>query len=380
MPAKKKQIKQANRSNQKNSSKLKKLVEALVPNSRFKQVLIFVFAFGIIGGSYMLYQSFAASTIKLVYEFDGHLYSVLSDGTNKVNISTTSGYDDDANQHGNKLVFSSLDIYGSPAEFHRNIFTMTTNGKNRVRLTTNALKTSDQFPHWNSAGTEIVYTRYQPDGSSKLRIVNADGTNDHAIGTQSSGFLYVSWVPGSEQIVYSILVSGAFNMYLVNSDGTGQVRLGTGSVETVTTGNPHRLIFADAGQLKAMNLDKSNVKILVPYSTDAVAFLCRNDRAWNGSKLLYVTSSGASTTAGVQKLWSMNLDGSQKTDMLNVNGPDILQCSWSQDGTQIAIATQTTSNNVGGLLKNILVMNADGSAITKVFSSDGTRGGNLQSW
>ena len=103
-----------------------------------------------------------------------------------------------------------------------------------------------RMPVWNPTSNRIVYEQYM----GRLRIINADGTNDTFIPTAELAF-NPHWSPDGTQIVYSTLWAG--QLRIINADGTNDhsvPNVPSGWIDWVDWGKsepPNTLPTADAG-------------------------------------------------------------------------------------------------------------------------------------
>jgi Tol biopolymer transport system component len=188
--------------------------------------------------------------------------------------------------------------------YQRDIFTMSADGKNLMRLTE------------SSRGGDIYSgSVFSPDGRrisyehNGLYIMNADGTQKTLLTPSSGSGLSPGWSPDGHQIVFG----QTDGIYVIKVDGT-QLR-----------------------QLLSMNLWHSWAGHL----------------AWSpdGTRIVFSSPNGA-------RIYMMNADGTGLTPL--TFSSNNLMPAWSPNGARIAFCSDRDGNN------EIYVMNADGSGQTNI--------------
>ena len=161
----------------------------------------------------------------------------------------------------------------------------------------------DEHPDWSPDGTKIVVDRSTgPD--SELVVMNADGTNAHAITNNNVDDQYPAWTPDGD-IVFERQGTGD-DIYRIGSNG--------GTATNLTNGGSNQ--------------------------TPAVSVT--GEIAWK---------------TGDGDIWVMNADGSGKHNITNTPDLGEFHPNWSPDGTKIAYMRR----NLDFTDVDLFVMNADGT-------------------
>ena len=246
--------------------------------------------------------------------------------------------------------------------FHSNrdgnfeIYTMNADGSRQTRLTDNLA--SDFRPTWSPDGSRIAFKRGGPIDSQVL-VTQGDGGQETTVTDAFGIGGQISWSPDAEKIVY---VDNDVDIWVVNLDGTEPVNLTSspaweigpnwspdGSQIAFHTNlhepNPVGALQDWNWEVYMMNADGVGQVRL----TNNVALDAEADWSPDGSQIVFSTNRD-----GNFEIYLMNADGTDQTNLTNDPASDSLP-AWSPDGSQIAFTTNRDGN------PEIYVMNADGS-------------------
>ena len=180
-------------------------------------------------------------------------------------------------------------------------------------------------------------------------------------GTIQTTFI-VSCLPQlSNQIAFETQRDGNPEIYVMNPDGSGLLRLTDNparDAEPYVSFDGTKIAFVsdrDGGdnEIWVMNVDGTNlVRLTNSLGSDT-------EPAWSpdGTKIAFASERDG----GKSEVYVMNADGSDPVRLTNVAGRDGLP-AWSPDGTQIAFMSERDVVDDDGNLE-IYVMNADGSGV-----------------
>jgi Tol biopolymer transport system component len=126
------------------------------------------------------------------------IYTIRPDGTDLKRLTNHPAFDGEPlwSSDGTRIVFES------GRDHNIDIYTMNPDGSNLQQLTTNP--GFDGFANWSPDGQKIVYissTIGDPNISSRLFVMNADGTNKVAL-TDLESYIFLGWSPNGQKIVY----------------------------------------------------------------------------------------------------------------------------------------------------------------------------------
>lgn len=102
---------------------------------------------------------------------------------------------------------------------------------NRQQLTSNP---TDSSPHWSPASNRIAFMR-QTGVNWDIWLVNSDGSGETRLTTDGSNDGLPAWSPGGNYIAYLSNRDGAWAIWVMNADGSNQRKLfNTGCISYAT--------------------------------------------------------------------------------------------------------------------------------------------------
>jgi Tol biopolymer transport system component len=204
------------------------------------------------------------------------------------------------------------------------IYVVNPDGSDERRLT--RAPETDGSPVWSPDGREIAFVRgvANHDGTpvrDELWVMNADGSEQRSLGRGNRP----AWSPDGRRIAFRSVRTGKAELYLINVDGSGFLRLtrnpGAGG-EPIWSPNGKKIFFVRGRNGKsdvyAMNADGSRQRNLSrnpepPHdgrdNSPAVAP--------NGRRIAFVSERG-----GTQQIYVMNADGSGLRRLTGGGGGD----------------------------------------------------------
>ncbi|MDQ6714106.1 MAG: Ig-like domain repeat protein, partial [Candidatus Dormibacteraeota bacterium] len=207
----------------------------------------------------------------------------------------------------------------------------------------------------DASGKASIVTSGLPIGHDSLAAVYSGDANF----TGSTSLALVQAVQNN-RIVFSSNRDGNYEIYAMNPDGTGQVRLTTNpAVDTNPAFSPDgtRIAFvsnrSSGWQIWVMNADGTNAKRVTPSGSDASV-----TPSWSpdGQRIAY-----SSTQSGNLQIWVVNADGTNAKRLTSDRAADTSP-AWSPSGSLIAF-----SSTLSGA-PQIWVMNADGTNVRRLTS------------
>ena len=204
------------------------------------------------------------------------------------------------------------------------------------------------------------------DGRVQIYLMNADGSGQVRLTKGDANDDLPRWSPNGLKILFQSdrddSVNGYNDIYLINPDGTGPTRLTTSpNDDCAPSWSPDgsKIVFqslrdGQRHQIYSMNADGTN-QVSLGASTG-------NDRqpAWspNGTKIAFASDRDHE---GFASVYVMNSNGSSPQRLtFSADGVTDEQPAWSRGGSKIAFVSTRDGD------KEIYVMNADGSGQTRL--------------
>jgi Tol biopolymer transport system component len=203
---------------------------------------------------------------------------------------------------------------------------------------------------------------------SEIWVMNPDGTDKHALTDNASNDADPAWSADGSMLAFESVTGNAFNLYVINADGTGlrQLTYSTKHTDVQPAWSPDgtKIAFSrqdmqGRGGIWVVNVDGSSLQRLTCEQNQ------NSHPNWSpdGSTIVFETDR-----AGSHDLYFMDADGSNKRPLLST--PDVQEenPNWSPDGTQVAFDSCPSSSYPcpGSADYNIFVVNADGTGLRQI--------------
>jgi Tol biopolymer transport system component len=218
------------------------------------------------------------------------------------------------------------------------------------------ISAKDHFPSWSPDGTRIVFCSDR-DGNYEIYIMNTDGSNQIRLTENPANDVFPCFSPDGHKIAFVSERDGNQEIYMMHKDGTDQIRL---------TDDPARDAepsWSPDGSRIAFDSDRNGNMEIYTMNTDGSdqTQLTKNSAydwfpSWSpdGSRIAF-----GSTRDGNFEIYIMNTDGSNQIRLTENPANDRFPC-FSPDGSRIVFGSKRDGN------WEIYTMNADGTDQTRL--------------
>lgn len=257
------------------------------------------------------------------------VFSINTNGTSIARVSFSASDDDnpEVSPSGDRMVHDTLRVG------ERTVLEVGATGINLDRLTENGVESFD--PCFDRTGELFAFATDR--GSGDVNIYQCGASLDLSEATAVTANSGVSWQPtwsyDGSQLAFSTNRDGNFQVYRIEADGTGQLRLVNNAFECthpswspVSSGSKIAYQSTEAGGYQIFTMD--------PDGTDQEQLTSVGDNIWpcysrDGSRIAFASNRGG----GEFLLYTMASDGSSQAQVGNhvVSSPP----EWSADGTRI---------------------------------------------
>jgi dipeptidyl aminopeptidase/acylaminoacyl peptidase len=258
-------------------------------------------------------------------------------------------------------------VFETNRDGNEEIYTMNSDGSNRVDLTRNPAEDTD--PRWSADGARIVFASNRT-GNYQIYTMNADGGGVTRVTHDANDDRRPTWTADG-QILFQ---NGTFPdraIFRINADGNGLQQLTPVSSDNATVAaapRGGRIAFSSTRgdgtqRLYTANADGSAAKLVLPSPPGPETADVEADWSPRANQLLFerFIFGGPVTT----DLYVVRTDGSGLRRLTNTPDRLELQPAWSPDGTKITFLGFTavgTPDEHGA----VYTMNADGSGVTEI--------------
>jgi Tol biopolymer transport system component len=154
--------------------------------------------------------------------FNTCVYVMNADGSGATPITTTTGsmsdMDVDWSPDGEHLVFTRI------TDSESRIFMVDPDGNNMAQLTS----VPSSMPRWSPDGERIAFKMWsETDAFAEIAVMNADGSEIHALTSNDTDDEGPDWSPDGSRIVYYGWREGRPRLFIIDADGTGDRLLTT---------------------------------------------------------------------------------------------------------------------------------------------------------
>src|SRR3954447_415650 len=225
------------------------------------------------------------------------------------------------------------------------LYAMASDGTGQRRLT--VVPAQALGPRFSPDGTRIAYT-YQPSADSdhsdqmtQIHVMNADGSDDHALATENAAF-QAAWSPDGTKLVFSQNIDGVSDLFEMNADGTGSERL------TDDPASDWAAVWAPDGSAILFNSDRGGTFHIhrLDLATKAITAVTAGESndyepaiSPDGMRLAFTSDRRGTDHYDV---WVAGIDGSAPTRFTTGASEEVgdsYMATWSSDGSKLVFTS-----------------------------------------
>ena len=232
------------------------------------------------------------------------------------------------------------------------------------------------WPQWSPDGTKVAFMRDLSGGNQDIYVVNADGTGEIRLTDDPALDQFPAWSPDGTEIVFQTDRYGNFDVYVMDADGSREINLShdpdfdgwpsfspDGTKILLYSWWPMGIhVHAQGDTVPSLIIDGESYEVIVMDAEGTTATNLSHNTATDWFPLWSPDGSKIafqSDRDGVGEILSMNADGTGQENLTQNPALDG-GAAWSPDGSRITFVSLRDGN------PEIYVMNADGTGQTRL--------------
>ena len=245
----------------------------------------------------------------------------------------------------------------------------------------------DAVPVWSPDGSHLAFIRFAEDGSSRIHVMNADGTGDRLL-TDRAGAMEISptWSPDGRQIAFATVTGNGgaatdSELFLVGAEGGAPRQLTHDPL-----GKPNDPVWSPDGSLIAFDVGDPTpaLHVIDPVTGNQHQLSEPDSKLRINWPLLWAPDGSALAFAasghdGQQDAYTVDRAGGHLVDLSGDRGTEGAP-AWSPDGSQLAFWSDRdgggdiyTIGRMGGAVRRLTTASQLSGIVTLAWSPDGRR-------
>jgi Tol biopolymer transport system component len=224
------------------------------------------------------------------------------------------------------------------------------------------------------ANGKIAFVSGTP-GSYDIYTMNSDGSGRIQLTSASGDDVDPVWSPDGSKIAFASDRDGELSIYVMGGDGSNVTRVTTTPLAFSPTWSPDGTKLAFEGIRPLQSANNADIWI-VNEDGSGLTNVTQSDDSWeeypawspDGSRIAFDADDGADT-----EIFVMNVDGSNRLQLTNnfnaFRPPGDYLPAWSSDGSKIAFVSERDTildPFTSAISPELYTMNADGSGQTRL--------------
>jgi Tol biopolymer transport system component len=248
--------------------------------------------------------------------------------------------------------------YASSRSGNVDIFTMTSKGLKKTRLTRHAAV--DRDPAWSPDCSRIAYSSAR-SGEADIYVMDADGTNRQRLTRATGADTQPAWSPDGTRIAFTSKRTGDAEIFVMDADGSAERNL------TEHAARDRAPAWSPDGGRIAFDSDRgddTNVWTMSPTGSGLRKLTGDNGRSISpdyspdGDTIAFMSDRD-----GSKQIWLMDADGGRARQLTTDEGAHS-QPTWSPTGKRVAFGGTRTGRS------QIWLIRRNGSALKNLSKSE----------
>lgn len=189
-------------------------------------------------------------------------------------------------------------------------------------------------------GGKIAFVSFR-DGDQEIYVMNSDGSDERNLTNDPDDDFDPDWSPDGSQLAFASNRTDQVQIYVMDADGSNLRQLTSGSQGGQSprwSRDGQRIVFTQAGSLAVINVDGSDLQVIMEAEPEATAEPCRAGSfagGWSPGDE-EITYYAASVSRGEGQVCTIKADGTDIQVVVAEAEVFAVEPVWSPDGRYIA--------------------------------------------